>query len=257
MQITFLGTGTSAGVPVIRCRCPVCTSPDRRNRRWRSSLYVEAGGQHLVIDTSTDFREQALAFNVPRVDAVLITHAHADHVFGLDDMRRYNVLQDAIIPVYAAAPTVADLRRIFNYVTTAANPAGLWRPRLDFQIRDAAFEIGSVRVTPLPVKHGHTPTLGFRLDSGGQSLGYVPDCHEMPPATEAAFRGVDTMILDTLRVRAHPTHLALADSVALLGRLGAARSFLTHIGHELDHAAAESALPPGIRAAYDGLTVNW
>lgn len=257
MRITFLGTGTSAGVPVIQCNCPVCTSSDRRNRRWRSSLYVETGGQHLIIDTSTDFREQALAFRVPRVDAVLITHAHADHVFGLDDIRRYNTLQDAIIPVYAAAPTIADLRRIFSYVTTAVNPTGLWRPRLDFQIRDAAFNIGSVRVMPLPVKHGRTPTFGFRLDVGGRSLGYVPDCHKMPPATEAAFRGVDTMILDTLRVRLHSTHMSLSESVALLGRLGATRSFLTHIGHELDHAAADAAMPLAIRAAYDGLTVEW
>ncbi len=257
MQITFLGTGTSAGVPVIQCNCPVCTSSDRRNRRWRSSLYVEIAGLHLVIDTSTDFREQALAFRVPRVDAVLITHAHADHVFGLDDIRRYNILQDAIIPVYAAASTTADLRRIFSYVTTAVNPTGLWRPRLNFEIRDAAFDIGAVRVTPLSVKHGRTPTFGFRLDAGGQSLGYVPDCHEMPPETEAAFRGVDTMILDTLRVRLHPTHLSLDESVALLGRLGARQSFLTHIGHELDHAAADAALPPGIRTAYDGLHVSW
>jgi len=257
MRITFLGTGTSAGVPVIQCNCPVCTSADRRNRRWRSSLYVEAGGQHLIIDACTDFREQALAFRVPRVDAVLVTHAHADHVFGLDDIRRYNTLQDAIIPVYAAAPTIADLRRIFNYVTTAANPAGLWRPRLDFRVRDAPFEIGAVRVTPLPVRHGHAPTFGFRIDADGRSLGYVPDCHEMPPDTEAAFQGMDTMILDTLRVKLHPTHLSLPESTTLLQRLGAARSFLTHIGHELDHAAAEAALPPDIRVAYDGLTVEW
>lgn len=257
MKITFLGTGTSVGIPVIGCDCRVCRSPDPLNRRLRSSLYVQAGGVHIVIDTSLDFREQALTHRLPRVDAALITHAHADHIFGLDDIRRYNTLQGMLIPVYASPGTVADLFRIFDYVNADTPEPGVFRPRLDFVEVREPFPVGEVRVEPLPIVHGRVETYGYRLDAGGRSVGYVPDCKRMPDATVERFRGVDVMILDGLRHRAHPTHQTLDESVALLGRIGARQSYLTHLCHDLDHQETQAALPPGQFVSHDGLTLEW
>jgi phosphoribosyl 1,2-cyclic phosphate phosphodiesterase len=257
MKITFLGTGTSVGIPVIGCDCRICTSPDPHNRRLRSSLYVQAGGVHIVIDTSLDFREQALAFRVARVDAVLVTHAHADHIFGLDDIRRYNTLQGMLIPVYASPETVADLTRIFAYVNADVPEPGVFRPRLDFLEVREPFQVGSVRIEPLPIEHGRLETYGYRMDAGGRSLGYVPDCKRMSDATIGRFRGVDVMILDGLRHRSHPTHQTLEEAVALLGRIGAGKSYLTHLCHDLDHAETQAALPPGIFVSHDGLALEW
>jgi phosphoribosyl 1,2-cyclic phosphate phosphodiesterase len=257
MKITFLGTGTSVGIPVIGCDCRVCRSKDPRNRRLRSSLYVQASGVHIVIDTSLDFREQALTFQVPRVDAVLVTHAHADHIFGLDDIRRYNTLQGMLIPVYASPGTVADLKRIFSYVNSDSPEPGVFRPRLDFVEVREPFPVGEVRVEPLPIVHGRVETYGYRLDAGGRSLGYVPDCKRMSDGTIERFRGVEVMILDGLRHRAHPTHQTLEESVALLKRIGARQSYLTHLCHDLDHEETQAALPPGVFVSHDGLTLEW
>jgi len=257
MKITFLGTGTSVGVPVIGCDCRVCQSTDPRNKRWRSSIYVVAEGTHVVIDTSLDFREQALRFKVPRVDAVLITHAHADHIFGLDDVRRYNTLQGTVIPVYASPGTVADLQRIFTYVAAEHAEPGVFRPRLDFiEVREP-FNVGAIRVEPLPVVHWRLETYGFRLDAGGRSVGYVPDCKRMTDAVVERFRGVDVMILDGLRHRVHPTHHTLEEAVGLLKRIGAERSYVTHLCHDLDHEEAQECLPAGMSVSHDGLTLEW
>ena len=257
MKIVFLGTGTSVGVPVIGCDCRVCASPDPHNKRLRSSIYVVAEGTHLVIDTSLDFRQQALAYRVPRVDAVLITHAHADHIFGLDDIRRYNTIQGAVIPVYASPGTVADLRRIFTYVAAEHPERGVFRPRLDFVEVREPFGVGAVRIEPLPIMHGRMETYGFRLGAGGCSFGYVPDCKQMTDDVVERFRGVDAMILDGLRHRSHPTHHTLEEAVALLKRIGARHSYLTHICHDLDHDEAQQVLPDGMFVSYDGLTLEW
>ncbi len=257
MKIVFLGTGTSVGVPVIGCDCRVCLSQDPRNKRRRSSLYVRAGNTHLVIDTSLDFREQALTYRVPRVDAVLVTHAHADHIFGLDDIRRYNTIQGTIIPVYASPGTVADLRRIFTYINTDHPEPGVFRPRLDFLEVREPFLVGDVRIEPLPVLHGRVETYGYRLDAGGRSVGYVPDCKRMSDEVVARFRGVDVMILDGLRHRAHPTHQTLEESVALLTRIGARHAYLTHLCHDLDHEEAQEALPAGMYVSCDGMALEW
>lgn len=257
MKCVFLGTGTSVGVPVIGCDCRVCRSTDPRNKRRRSSVYVVAAGVHVVIDTSLDFREQALTYRVPRVDAVLVTHSHADHIFGLDDIRRYNTLQGVVIPVYASAATVADLKRIFTYVNTDQPEPGVFRPRLNFVEVGAAFELGGVRIEPLPVLHGRTETFGFRMDAEGRSLGYVPDCKRMPDSTVDRFRGVDVMILDGLRHRPHPTHHTLEEAVALLQRIGARHSYLTHLCHDVDHEDAQAGLPAGMFVACDGMVLEW
>ena len=256
MKIVFLGTGTSVGVPMIGCDCPVCTSSDPRNRRCRSSLYVAVAGMHVVVDTPPDFREQMLRYRIPRIDAVLFTHSHADHIFGFDDIRRYNTLQRAAIPAYASAATVADLKRVFNYVNTEEVP-GVHRPRVEFIAVDEPFDAGAIRVTPVTVEHGAAPTFGYRLDAGGRSLGYVPDCARLPDESVAQLAGTDVMILDALRFTPHSTHLTVAQSLAYLARIGARRSFLIHVTHDVEHARTQDFLPPGVDLSYDGLTLDW
>jgi len=255
MKFTFLGTGTSSGVPTIGCACTVCRSNDPYNKRRRASLYVQAAGQHIIIDTPPDFRDQVLTFGVRRVDAVLITHAHADHVFGFDDIRRFNEVQDAVIPVYGAPATMEVMNQLFPYVHQVARP-GLSYPRVDFQAVAAPFAVGLVRIEPLPVEHAGIETYGYRLEADGQTLGYVPDCHQLSAAVAQRLSGLDCLILDGLRRKPHPTHFTLDQSVAELKRLGARRAFITHMTHDLDHETTAQTLPSGIEIPYDGLIVE-
>ena len=254
MKITFLGTGTSSGVPAIGCACAVCRSKDPRNKRRRASLYVQAAGQHVVIDTPPDFRDQVLTFSVCHVDAVLITHTHADHIFGFDDIRRFNEVQDAVIPVYGSPATIAAMNRFFPYVHQVAQP-GLSYPRVDFKAVTTPFAVGPVRIEPLPVEHAGIETYGYRLEADGRTLGYVPDCHRLNAEVAQRLRGLDCLVLDGLRRKPHPTHFSLDQSVAELKRLGARRSFITHMTHDLDYETTRLALPPGIVIPYDGLEV--
>lgn len=214
-----------------------------------------ASGTHIVIDTATDFRQQVLAWGVPRVDAVLITHSHADHIFGLDDIRRFNTMQGGVIPVYGSVRTVADLERIFDYVRRPALP-GTFRPRLAFNPITAAFDIGSVRIDPIPVSHGAAETFGFRIEAEGRAVGYFPDCHAMPEDAVRQLRGMDVMILDALRATPHSTHMSIAESVDALLRIGARQSYLTHMCHNVEHAEAQAGLPPGIALSHDGLRID-
>jgi phosphoribosyl 1,2-cyclic phosphate phosphodiesterase len=256
MKAIFLGTATSVGIPAIGCRCRVCTSTHPRNKRRRASLYVQSGGFSIVIDTPPDFREQALQYAVPRVDALLITHAHADHVFGFDDIRRYNTLQGGVIPVYASHATVDEMNRIFAYVHKES-PSDTYRPQVEFRVVDAPFDAGPFRIEPLPVRHGSAETLGFRLEAEGRTLGYVPDCNGMDAKVIARLRHVDVMILDGLRHRPHSTHFCLSESIPVLQSIGAKQSFLTHMCHDIDHDETQRTLPPAIDLAYDGLTLEW
>jgi len=251
-QIQFLGTGTSVGIPMIGCRCPVCHSTDPRNRRRRTSVYVSAGETRILVDMAPDFREQALTFHVERIDAVVFTHAHADHMFGFDDIRRFNTMQGMAIPVYAQGKTLAEIRRIFTYVGTAPKP-GVYRPLADFREVTGAFQVGGVRVLPIPVVHGDGQVCGYRFDWGGRALGVVPDCHRMPDASVDALRGVDLMVLDALRYVPHSTHFTVDESLACLRRIGAPRAYLIHLCHDLDHEILRGELPAGVDVSYDGL----
>ena len=257
MRVTFLGTGTSTGVPMIGCDCPVCTSPDPRNRRRRTSLYIEAGGVHLVVDTPPDFREQALAYKIPRVDALIFTHSHADHIFGFDDIRRFNTIQGCVIPAYGSADTLRDLRRIYDYVNEAENPHGLYRPRVEFREITGPFAVGGVRVDPFPVEHGSETTLGYRFEEAGRTFAYAPDCVRIAEAHVRKLEGVDVMILDALRHRPHTTHFTVEASVGALRRIKAGRSYLIHMSHELDHGETQKGLPESMHVSYDGLTLRW
>jgi phosphoribosyl 1,2-cyclic phosphate phosphodiesterase len=255
MRVTFLGTGTSTGVPMIGCSCDVCRSTDPRNRRRRSSLYLEVNGQGLVVDTPPDFREQVLAYGVRRVDALFFTHAHADHIFGLDDIRRFNTIQDSVIPAYAGSETMADLQRVFNYIS--AEPGnGVYRPQIDFRTLAGCTEVAGIQVEPLPVVHGNTETFGFLFSQGEHALAYIPDCSELPAEVVARIRGIDVVILDALRDRPHRTHLTVEQSLATLEQVGARESYLVHMSHDLDHSALAERLPAGIKPSYDGLVLD-
>lgn len=256
-DFTFLGTGTSVGIPMIGCYCPVCSSTDPRDRRWRTAAYVRLGGRGLLLDAGPDLRAQCLQWHVPRVDAVFITHLHADHIFGFDDIRRFNTLQgNAVIPCYAGAETLDGMHRIFPYISTRPNAQGLYRPLIDFVPVSAPFEALGARLTPLPVVHGAFETLGLRIDFAGHSVAYLPDVHEIPQATLRQMEGLDLLVLNLLRLREHPTHLTMAAAVDYAQRIAARQTLFTHLSHDLLHADLAARLPAGMGVAYDGLTVS-
>ncbi|HWG36499.1 MAG TPA: MBL fold metallo-hydrolase [Terriglobales bacterium] len=249
---TFLGTGTSTGVPTLGCRCRVCTSSDPRDQRLRPSLWLRfSGGHNVVIDTTPDFRTQALRAGIPALDAVLYTHSHADHIMGLDDIRPFNFGRPDPLPVYANAGTLADLRRVFQYVFENNYPASAI-PRIAVHALTGPVELFGVSIEPLEVMHGALPVLAYRFGANA----YVTDVSEIPPAAIERLRGLDVLILDALRVRPHPTHSHLANSLRLVAELAPRRAYFTHIAHELPHAETEAALPAGVRLAYDGLQLE-
>ena len=253
MRVLFLGTGTSHGVPMIGCACAVCRSSDPRDRRLRPSLYlVTDDGLAVLVDTSPDLRQQALAHGIDRVDAVLFTHGHADHVMGFDELRAFNHLHRRPIPCYADETTCADLRRTFAYAFDPAAPRGGGVPEVSLFAIAGPFSLGRTEVQPVPVWHGARPVLGFRFGR----FAYVTDCSRIPDASWPLLEGVECLVLDALRERPHPTHFSLSEAVAAARRLGAARVWFTHICHDLPHAATCARLPAGMALAYDGLIVD-
>lgn len=255
MKLVFLGTGTSIGVPAIGCSCEVCLSSDPFNKRRRASLYVFADNKHIIIDTPPDFREQMLAFKVKRLDAVLYTHSHVDHLVGFDDIRRFNLIQKTVIPVYGSAETLSALSRIFPYIHQPEKP-GLSYPRVNLIAVNSKFSIGKVNIIPVSVRHANMPTFGYRLEYDNRSVAYIPDCQELDEHACRLLKGLDLIILDTLRKRFHPTHFNLSQSLAVLKRIKAKQAFLTHICHELEHNKISAELPSGISLAYDGFAVE-
>lgn len=252
MRVLFLGTGTSAGVPMIGCDCAVCRSSDPRDRRLRPSIYLElADGLRVLVDTTPDLRTQALAHDVRQVDAVLFTHAHADHLMGLDDVRRFNVLSKNPMPVFADEATLADISRIFTYAFAPSR--GGFIPRLNlWPIGRGAFCLGRQEVVPVPVTHGESTILGFRFGR----FAYLTDCSGVPDDSMDRLGDLDVLVLDALRHRPHPKHLTLSDAVALARRIGARQTWFTHISHDLPHAATNATLPGGMALAWDGLSLD-
>jgi phosphoribosyl 1,2-cyclic phosphate phosphodiesterase len=254
-HVVMLGSGTSQGVPVIGCHCPVCTSDDPRNRRTRASVHVqlrdrERTARGVVIDTATEFRLQCVANGIERVDAVLFTHAHADHVHGLDDVRQLNAIQGTVIPCYGSPETMQHLARKFDYLFRETQP-GTSKPDVEFIHVEGPFDLFGREIVPLPVKHGELLIYGYRIGR----FAYITDASAIPPETMAKLDGLDTLILNALRREPHPTHLSLDEAVAIIEQLGPARAFLTHMTHRLDHAETEAQLPPTIRVGYDGLRI--
>jgi phosphoribosyl 1,2-cyclic phosphate phosphodiesterase len=254
LEVTVLGSGTSAGVPMIGCHCAVCTSADPRDRRTRPSIAVHYGGRSILVDTSPELRLQSVANRLDRIDAVVFTHAHADHIFGLDDVRRFNTILGGPLPLYATETTLDVLRRSFSYAFTPMERVSdaLYRPELVPTLIDGPFELFGRTWTPIPMIHGRFTVLGFRIGD----FAYCTDCNEIPPASRELLAGLDTLIIDGLRPRPHPTHLSFEQSLEIIAALRPRRAFFTHMAHDMTHAQLEAALPPHVRPAHDGLRLT-
>lgn len=251
LKITVLGSGTSVGVPTLGCHCAVCTSTDPRDNRLRPSVLVSYQDRRVLIDTTPDFRAQALRARLDRVDAVLFTHAHFDHIMGLDDVRPFNFHQKGRIPIYAAPETMASIQRVFQYIFDGekkeSNVAQL-EPRL---IEGGPVDLFGLDFLPVPVQHGSQTIYGFRFGAAA----YLTDHSAIPDSSLDLLRGLDVLFLDALRYKPHPTHSTVARSLETAERLAPRRAFFTHICHDLAHERAESMLPPHVRLAYDGMEI--
>jgi phosphoribosyl 1,2-cyclic phosphate phosphodiesterase len=238
---------------MIGCDCATCRSTDPRDRRWRTSVRVETDDeQSLLIDAGPDLRAQALAFDVRRVDAILFTHGHSDHILGLDDVRRFNAMQRGSMPCYGDPMTLRDIRRTFAYVFDAATPRGGGVPQLDLYEVAGPFCFGRQEVIPVPIFHGDRAILGYRL--GG--FAYLTDCSRIPESSWPLLEGLDLLVLDALREARHPTHFSLTEAVEAARRIAPRRTCFTHMCHDLAHAATCARLPEGVELAYDGLVVD-
>jgi phosphoribosyl 1,2-cyclic phosphate phosphodiesterase len=256
MRVTFLGTGTSYGVPMPGCDCATCRSEDPRDKRFRTALLVEAAGQAVLIDTPPDLRSQCLAHGIRKIDAVLMTHAHADHMFGFDDLRPFTNRMPEPMPVWASTGTAEALRRIFDYLDRPPIP-GTSLARIDLRVVEGPFDFGGIRLTPLPAEHGRTDMIGWKFEQGGRALAAIPDCKHLPAATLALCRGVDLAVIDALRIRPHPTHMNFDEAIQTLRMIDAKRSLVIHLCHEVSQAQAEQILPAGMDPAYDGLQIEF
>lgn len=255
MRLVFLGTGTSYGVPQIGCSCRTCTSTDPRDRRTRTAALIESQGRRVLIDTPPELRLQLVAAGVASVDAVLFTHAHADHVHGIDDLRAISARQRTPLDVYGARSTLAELERRFAYIFDGTPPLpGTNKPELDAHPLepDCETEIAGLRVRALALPHGDRTVLGYRVGP----VAYVTDAKAIPPEAVARLTGLEVLVLNALLPRPHPLHLSVPEAVAAAQQIGARRTFLTHLTHDATHAELAARLPSGIAPAYDGLVID-
>ena len=250
--LTVLGSGTSMGVPTIGCECKVCTSPDARDRRTRPSVLLEFGGHTVLIDSTPDFREQALREKIKRLDAVLYTHAHADHILGLDDLRPLTFKREQKLPLYADDATAKIIERMFAYVFDPDSTYAT-RPQVTLHRLNGALELFGARFQPLHVLHGDTPVTAYRFGTAA----YLTDFSSIPAPTMEALHGLDVLFLDALRRRPHPTHSSLDESLRIVGELKPARAFFVHMSHDLPHEETNRSLPPNVRLAHDGLKLEF
>lgn len=253
MRVTFLGTGTSTGVPVIGCTCATCRSTDLKDKRRRPSIYIQFDeGPSVLVDASPDLRDQALEYRIERVDLILLTHSHADHVLGLDDVRIYNFRQRGAIPCQGDKRTLSDVRRMFAYVFDPGTPKGGGIPQLNLFPISGPFSFSQRTFIPVPLKHGTLPILGYRIGA----FAYLTDCSEIPESSLAQLDQLDVLVLDALRRRRHSTHFSLDEAVEMAVRIGARQTYFTHMTHDLLHADTCNSLPPDMTLAYDGLVVD-
>jgi phosphoribosyl 1,2-cyclic phosphate phosphodiesterase len=253
VELLFLGTGTSAGVPMIGCHCPVCTSADPRDRRNRTSAVISYGTTRVLIDTSPELRLQCVDLGVDSIDAVVFTHAHADHIMGLDDVRRFNAVRRGPLDVWADEGTHRTLQQCFGYAFREPAPElKVFRPHLVPRIIEGPFEIAGQAWIPIPLFHGDMPVLGFRVGR----LAYCTDVSRIPEESFRLLEGLDVLVLDALQHRKHATHFTVEEAVAAAGRIGAAQTCFTHIAHALGHAQTNAELPPGMQLAFDGQRVT-
>ena len=250
-SILVLGSGTSVGVPMIGCRCKVCQSPDPRDKRLRPSVLVRFGAHRVLIDTSPDFRYQALRFGIDRLDAILYTHSHADHILGLDDVRPFNFMQKHGIPIHGSPETLAVIERTFRYVFDE-EPSESSRPKIvPLPFNHSPIPITGLDFLPFRLAHGQGAVHGFRFGD----CAYLTDHSAIPPEAALELEGLDVLFLDALRHNPHPTHSTIEQSLETVARLKPKRAFFTHISHDLSHATVEARLPPHVRLAFDGLEI--
>lgn len=244
------------GVPVIGCKCPVCTSPDPRNRRLRSSALVRAGEVTVLVDSGPDLREQALREGLCAIDAVVYTHAHVDHVVGFDELRAFCWRKDGPLPLHATAECMATLKTMFGWAFADTNLfKGYVKP--EERIIDGPIFYGDLKITPLPVEHAALETIGFLFEyPGSRSIAYLPDVKRIPQDTMERLRKVDVLVVDSLRPLPHPTHFSLEEALDAIRETKAGEAWLTHLGHENEHAALDGQLPSGVRVAWDGLRID-
>jgi len=254
LTLTFLGTGTSQGVPMIGCDCNVCRSPDPRDQRLRSSIYIQTPECSWVVDTGTDFRSQALREDIRKVDAVVFTHSHTDHIMGFDDLRRFSHARGSM-PVYASAETMRDLERVFRFAFNASNPVPYYL-KPEPHIIDGPFKLGETLITPLPVPHGDSIVNGYLFSRANRKLvAYLSDCSAVPDKIVDLIAGVKVLIIDALRDKPHPTHLSVGQALKVTARVKSETIYFTHICHDLAQSA-ESRLPGGAHIAYDRLQLR-
>lgn len=255
MQVTFLGTGTSQGVPEIGCDCEVCTSTNPKNKRLRTSVFVQdTHGQGLLIDASADFRQQMLRANIRKLTDILITHEHADHIFGLDDTRIFSRRQNTPINLYLDERCDQRIRQVYEYVYTGGIQEGGGLPKFTNIVvaPGNTFSIGSFTITPVEIFHGKLPILGYRINS----FAYLTDCSLIPEQSYADLQGLDVLILDALREKSHPTHFSLEEAVEEATKINAKRTYFTHMTHHLEHEDTNATLPASMRLACDGLVIT-
>jgi phosphoribosyl 1,2-cyclic phosphate phosphodiesterase len=250
--LTVLGSGTSMGVPTIGCSCAVCHSDDPHDRRTRPSILLEFGGKFVLIDTTPDFREQAIRERIKQVDAVIYTHTHADHILGIDDLRPLSYNRLSKIPLYARPESADFLRNMFRYIFDADYKFG-GLARLELKPIDGPFEVFGTTFKPVPIIHGDTEIYGYRFGS----TAYLTDFSTIPDASYPLLQGLDILILDGLRHKPHPTHSTIENSLHIADQLRAKRVFFTHICHDLPHEQTNAALPPHVRLSYDGLKLEF
>lgn len=253
MKVIVLGSGTSSGVPLVGCDCAVCLSSNPKNKRLRSSCFFEVNGKNILIDTSPDLRQQALTNNIRRVDAVLYTHIHADHIHGIDEMRMYNAWQKASIPVFGEAGTMSHVTRRFDYIFSPSTSYPSLTPRLEPHVVSGSFDCVGVPVTMVPCHHGEKwMTHNYRIGK----VAWLTDVSGIPESSYELLKDLDLLFLDGLRLKPHPTHLHLEQSLEVARRIAAKMTYLIHLTHDYDHDEFDRTLPDGIRLAYDGLMVE-
>jgi phosphoribosyl 1,2-cyclic phosphate phosphodiesterase len=252
LKVTFLGTGTSQGVPVIACPCPVCVSEDKKDKRLRTSVFIETGGKNLIIDTGPDFRQQMLRENIKELDAILYTHEHKDHIAGLDDVRAFNFIHQKAIDVYLEDRVIPAIKREFSYIFSENKYPGI--PRINLKMIDTLpFEAGGIRIVPIRAFHYRLPVLGYRIGD----FTYITDANYIPEEEKEKIIGSQFIVINALRKEKHISHFTLSEAVRLINEFGPRRGYITHISHQMGlHDEVQKELPPNILLAFDGLSVE-
>ncbi len=251
-KITILGSGTSSGVPLLGCQCKTCTSQNPKNMRHRASACIEANGQVFLIDTTPDLKQQVVQNKIYHVDAVLYTHPHADHLHGIDDLRSFNFVMKKSIPCFGNSWTISTIYKRFNYIFNPPQQKGGGVPSLTLHLMQKTHNFNGLKIYPLALKHGKLPVLGFRI----KDIAYITDCSYIPQNTFRYLKKLEILVLDCLRPREHSTHLNTEQAIELAKKIGAEKTYFTHMGHEIEYEEFARTLPKNMYPAYDGLKIN-